>query len=80
MKDRRHDLYSLKNKIMKNCLECRENCGREDKNSAVTVVVTPIITKSTKTVIITCATSTTSCGIIVFYQNLTLKENQNNLS
>jgi hypothetical protein len=40
---------------MKNCLECGEKIvGREDKNSVVTVVVTPIITKSTKTVIITC--------------------------
>jgi hypothetical protein len=63
---------------MKNCLECGEKIvGREDKNSVVTVVVTPIITKSTKTVIITCKTSTTSCArIIVFYPNLTPKENQ----
>jgi hypothetical protein len=45
MKDRRHDLYSLKAKVMKNCLECTEKLWVEDKNSAVMVVAMPIITK-----------------------------------
>jgi hypothetical protein len=80
MKDRRHDLYSLKKiKIMKNCLECEKIVGR-GQNSVVTVV-NAYNNKINKDSIITCATSTTSCArIIVFYQNLTPKENQNNLS
>jgi hypothetical protein len=46
------------------------------KNSAAMVVAMPIITKSTKTVTITCATSITSCAkIIAFYLNLIPTEN-----
>jgi hypothetical protein len=40
---------------MKNCLECGEkNCRSWGQKFCSDVVVTPIITKSTKTVIITC--------------------------